>query len=221
VKDEAVMALLQVAERITEDDLLGAAGRVQQDGVVELAGLVEVTQHAHDRGDATTRADEQQLGRQLVRKQELTLHPAQRGDRPRASTPYQVWGDLALVDVLDRDADQPVGPLRIGGQRIGPPVPHPVDVDADAQILTGLVSSPPVAGLDEHGGGVRRLGLDALDPPAQLPGGPERIDELEIVVNQQWRAQRSQRAQNAALDRVNVGPGSSLRHFLPRFTSRY
>jgi hypothetical protein len=63
VEHETLVTLLQVVERIAKDDLLGAVGRMQQDGVVELAGLVEVAQHAHDRGDAAPRTDEQQLGR--------------------------------------------------------------------------------------------------------------------------------------------------------------
>ena len=164
------MALFQIAELLAEDDLLGPARRVQQDGVIELAGLVEMAQHAHDRGDAAPRTDEQKLGRQFVGQQELALDPTQGDDRSRASAPNEIRRDLPLIDVLDRDADQAVGPLGVRGQRIGPPVAHPLDVDADAQVLAGLVPAPPVAGLDQNRGRVGSLGFDALDPPAQLPG---------------------------------------------------
>jgi hypothetical protein len=65
-------------------------------------------------------------------------------------------------------------------------VTHPFDVNANAQILAGLMPAPPVAGLDQDRGRIGGLGFDALDPPAQLPGGPQRIDELQIVIDQQW-----------------------------------
>ena len=57
-----------------------------------------------------------------------------------------------------------------------------VDDDADPQVLPGPVAGPLEAGTDQHRRRFGRLGVDALDPPAQLARRPERVDQLEIVV---------------------------------------
>jgi len=89
---------------------------VQQHDVAELAGLVQVAQHAHDRRDAATGADEQQLVGQPLGEQELALDATQGHDRARAPALNEVRRDLALVDVLDGDADQPVLARRVRGE---------------------------------------------------------------------------------------------------------
>ena len=115
VEDELGVALAQITQLIAEDDLLGLPRRVQKHGVVELARAVEVADHAHDRSDAAAGADEQQLVRDALGEQEVALHPAERDDRPGPAAAHEVWRDLALVDVLDGDGDQPVGP---GGSEV-------------------------------------------------------------------------------------------------------
>ena len=103
---------------------------------------------------------------------------------------------------------------RVGGQRVRPPVAHPLDVQPDPQVLPRPVARPAVAGLDQHGGGVSGLLADLLDLAPQLAGGPERVDQLEVVVDEQRRTQRAERLQHPALDRMNVWWGASLGHLL-------
>ena len=62
-----------------------------------------------------------------------------------------------------------------------------VDRRCRAQVLARLVAGPLPARLDQHGDGVGGLALDALDPAAQLLRGPQRVDQLEVVVGQQRR----------------------------------
>src|SRR3954447_10200556 len=166
VQAEARVALGELAQLPAEDDLLARARRVQVHDVVELAAPVEVAQHAHDRRDPAARADEQQLVRQRVGQGEGALDAAEAHDRPRGGVADQVRGDLALLDELGRDADQAVRPAGVGGQRVGAPVVHAVDDEADAQVLARLVPGPLPAGLDEDRDRVGGLALDALDAAA-------------------------------------------------------
>ena len=89
---------------------------------------------------------------------------------------------------------------------------HAVDDEADAQVLPGLVAGPLPAGLDEDRHRVGRLALNALDAPPQLLRGPQRVDELEVVVGQQRREEGAHRVERAALQRRDVGSGAALGH---------
>jgi len=62
---------------------------------------------------------------------------------------------------------------------------HALDVEADPQVLAGLMAAPAVSGLDEHRRGVPGLTVDRFDPAAQLARGPQGIDQLQIVVRKQ------------------------------------
>src|SRR6202012_4461827 len=100
--------------------------------------------------------------------------------------------------------------LGVRGQRVGAPMTHPLDVQADPQVLARLVATPAIPGLDQHGGGIPGLGIDRFDPSAQLARGPQRVDELEVVVGEQRRAERRKGVQDGSLDWVAVGSGSAL-----------
>jgi hypothetical protein len=93
---------------------------------------------------------------------------------------HEIGRHLPLVDVLDRDADQSVRPVGIGRQRIGPPVAHAVDVQANSQELARLVPGPAIPRLHQDGRGVGRLVIDLHDPAAQLARRPQRVDQLEV-----------------------------------------
>ena len=57
-----------------------------------------------------------------------------------------------VLDLLDRDGEQPLGVLGIRGDRVGAPVADAVDLGADAQVLARLVALPLPAGLDKVAG---------------------------------------------------------------------
>jgi hypothetical protein len=124
--------------------------------------------------------------------------------------------DDALLDELGRDADEPVGASGVGSQRVGPPVVDAVDHETDAQVLAGLVAGPLPAGLDEDGHRVVGLALHALDASSELLGGPQRVDELEVVVGQQRGAERADGAQRTPLERGDPGSRAALSHRLSR-----
>jgi len=109
---------------------------------------------------------------------------------------------------------QPFRPAGVGGQRVRPPVVDAVDRHADAQVLPGLVAFPLPARLDEDRRGLGGLGLDALDPAAELLCRPERVDQLEVVVGEQRREERSQRPQQPHAPERNLGLGAALSHYL-------
>ena len=148
------------------------------------------------------------------RRAQNALDVAQRDDRSRARFANQEGRHLARVDLLGCDADQPVLAVGVRGQRVRTPVPHAVDVDADSDELAWFVSGPAIPGLDQDRGGIVGLVADLLDPPPQLPGRPQRVDHLQVVVWQQRRAQGAQDAQRPTLDRMNVRRSSLFRHVL-------
>jgi hypothetical protein len=100
---------------------------------------------------------------------------------------HQVVADLAAGDGLHRDGDAAVGAGQVGGDRVRAPLPHAVDVDADADVLARGVRAPAATGTDDDGGGVARLGVDRLDAAAQGGAGAQRVDEVEVVGGQQRR----------------------------------
>jgi hypothetical protein len=87
-----------------------------------------------------------------------------------------------------------------------------LDVEADAQVLAGVVPLPLVARLDQHRRRVGRLVIDALDPPAQLARRPQRVDHLEVVVWQQGRRQCTDDVEDPPLDARDLRACSLLCH---------
>ena len=204
----------QRAELATEDHEVGLSRRVQVRHVTDRVGGVEMAEHAHDRGDAAAGGDEQELLGRRLGQHEVALDSAERHDRARPAPPHQVRGHLALIDTLDGHADQAIRAVRIGGQRVRAPMSDAVDIDADAQELPRPVTLPAVARLDQHGRRVRGLVVDPLDTPAQLPRGPQRVDQLQVVVGQQRRAERLERPQHTSLERMNVWGHTTFGHLL-------
>src|SRR3954454_2861737 len=212
VNVEAIVSLLDLAELLAEDDVVLVARRMDEDDVVDRVTAVEVAQHAHDRRDARPRADEEGLLGRLVRKDERALHGAEADDLARFCPLDEIRRDLALVHELGSDRDAAVGPSRVGRQRVGTPVVDAVDHDTDPQVLARLVALPFEAGLDEDRRCVLGFLLDAHDPTAQLAGGPQRVDQLQVVVGQQRREQRAHRAQRACLQRMDLWGGAAFSH---------
>ena len=148
--------------------------------------------------------------RRRVGQREVTLDAAEAHDRPGPRRLHQVGRDLAGAQQLRGDRDEPVGTARVRGQRIGAPVVHAVDDDADAQELAGLVSRPHPAGPDHDRHAVGGLALDRLDPAAQLAAGPQRVDQLQVVVGQQRREQHARGSQQPAPGRRDVRSCAAL-----------
>ena len=88
-------------------------------------------------------------------------------------------------------------------QRVGAPVMHAIDLDTQAQILPGTVAGHSQPGLISTDTALRRLALDTFDAPAQLARGPQRVDQLQVVVGQQRRGEGAHQAQH---------PAPALRH---------
>src|SRR5438105_13885890 len=174
--------------------------------------MVQMTEHAHDRRYPATGADEQQLLRHWVSEHEVALDVAERDDRPRPCLVYEVRRDHAGVDTLGGDADQPVLAVGVRRQRIGSPMAHPVYVYSYPYVLPRLVAGPPVTGFDQDRGSVTRLPFDLLNATPQLARRPQRVDQLEVVLRQQWRTQRAERLQHPLLNGVDVRACTLLRH---------
>src|SRR6185437_12172363 len=184
VQPVAAVRAAQPRELAAEDHALARARAVHVDDIAQLALTLEPAQHAGDRRDAAAGADEEQpLGRRLW-QHEGAFDAAQAHHRSRLHARVEERRDLALLDELGRDRDQPVRPARLGGERVGAPVVNAVDGDAETHVLAGPMPRPLPARLDQHGDRVGRLALHAHDPPAQLPRGPQRVDELEVVVRE-------------------------------------
>ena len=107
-------------------------------------------------------------------------------ERAGAGLVDEVVADQAVGHGLDGDRDPAVGAGAVG-QRVGAPLADAVDVDADAEVLAGHVAGPVGAGADHDGGGVGGLGVDLLDPAAQVGAGAQRGEEVEVVGGEQRR----------------------------------
>ena len=125
----------------------------------------------------------------------------------------QRWGEtLPPSTSFGVMAMHPSGRLGVGGQRVGAPVMDPVDLDPEAEVLPRKMSRPFPARLDRHRGRRRARALDALDPPAELARGPQRVDHLEVVVRQQRRRERADHPQRRATCARDLGCGAALSH---------
>ena len=206
------MLVVQLAQPRAEDDLVLGARGVQVDDVVERVAAAQVAQHAHDRRDSAPGADEQELRRQRVGEGEIALGPSEPHECPRLRLADQEGGHLPLLDQLRGDADVAVRAIRVRGEGVGPPVMDAIDDDAHPQVLPRLMAHPLVAGTDHDRHRVTRLGLDPLDPPPQLAGRPQRVDELEVVVGQQRREERPHGVQGPAPNLRDLRSRTDLSH---------
>ena len=67
-------------------------------------------------------------------------------------------------------------------ERVGAPVPHAVDVDADADVLARQVRRPAATGPQPQRHAVARLGHHGFDPATRLARRPQRVELPEVVV---------------------------------------
>jgi hypothetical protein len=122
---------------------------------------------------------------QRVRQHVLAARRSQPHDRSARHAPHQVRRDETAWNHLHGDRDPPVSTLRDRGQRVGAPVAHAVDRDADADVLARPMRDPVQPGPDPHRRAVGGLGQHRLHPPTRRPRRPQRIHVTQIVVGQQ------------------------------------
>ena len=150
--------------------------RMDVDDVGHGVAPVQRAQHGHHGSDAAAACPEQELGRRRIGQDEFTLGEREPDDGSRGETAYQVLGQESLGHRLDRDGQLP-GPTPpttalVGrADRVRAPVPPPVDVHADADVLAGLVAHVPApARPDDEGGGVGGLRDHLDDLPSAARG---------------------------------------------------
>ncbi len=198
----------QLLELGGEDDVAVARGRVHQHHVGHGVAPVQGAQHRHDRGDAAARGEEEQALRRRVGQHELTLGERETHDRAGPDAVDQVAGQEALRHRLDGDRDVPAVAARLGGQGVGAPVEATLDLDTDADVLTGtVVERPAQTGPDDQRGGVGGLGHDLHHPTAQLPHRPQRVQQQQVVIGQQGRGETGGRFPCAAQPFRQYGVG--------------
>ncbi|OLL73285.1 hypothetical protein Ae168Ps1_1669 [Pseudonocardia sp. Ae168_Ps1] len=168
---------------------------MHEDDVGHVPRPVEATEHAHHRGDAAARGDEQQRAGRLGGQGEVAGRLLQLDDRADRQVADEPGGDDAVRDLLD--GDRQVVRVLGRGQRVAPPVPDAVDVDPDADVLPGPVPGPAAARLDGDRDGASGLPATGDDPAAQGRGRPQRVEQGQEVLGQQRRGQRSRGGQQA------------------------
>ena len=92
--------------------------------------------------DAAARADEQQLRRERVRSMKSPSTPPSDTIAPGRPWRDEIRRHDAALDQLRGDRDAAVGPVGLGGQRVGAPVANAADVDSDPAVLAGPVARP-------------------------------------------------------------------------------
>ncbi len=162
--------------------------------------------------DAAAGADEQHLVRQRFGQREHSLDLAEPHYLSGLYLLHEVGRHHAAVHLLGRHADQSVLRGRVRCQRIRAPVVDAVDDHAEPNVLTRLVTRPFVPRFDQDAGGFRTLRLDAVNLPAQLLRGPERVDHLEVVVRLQRTEQSPHSAQKQSTTPWDVGMRAAFCH---------
>ena len=198
-----------------EDHLVGLAGAVQVDHVVQRAAALELAQHRPDRRDAAAGADEQRLLRQRVGQAELALDLAEEDHRARLDLAREERRHQPFLDVLDRDRDEPLGMVGIRGQRVGAPVADAVELGADAQVLPGPVARPRERRAHDDGRRLVGLGLEPHDRPGQLARRPRGVQQPEVVVGDQRKRDRSGDLHRPSPEVGNGGCRRAFDHLAP------
>ncbi|SUA46185.1 Uncharacterised protein [Nocardia africana] len=173
---------------VQEDDVVAGGGRMDVADVGRLLTGREGAQHRDHRRDPAARGDEQQFVRHRLREMEIALRRRQPDHGARLHAVDQMCRQEPVGIRLHRDRDGLVTGRADRGQRIRTPMPAATDLQADADVLTGGVRGRKTpAGTDGDGGRIGGLLDDVDDLAAELAGGPERIDQAEVVVGKQWR----------------------------------
>ena len=187
---ELVSALIapQGGEFICKHHLVGSRHRVDMHDVTDSVAALHGSQHRHHRGDTGSAGQEEYRSRRRVTHGEVAPWSGQTNNRARPDSRNEVGGQETLRHGLDGDRDSARTAVPRGRrQRIRPPSPAAVDKQADPDVLPGLVvEAEAPSGSDHQSRRVTGLGADLDDPAAKFARGPQRIDELEIVVRQQW-----------------------------------
>src|SRR5680860_1391089 len=121
-----------------------------------------------------------------MREDELTCGLVELDDGANPCPSHQMVAHLAVRNRLDGDRDATVGPVERRGQRVRPPLAHPVHVHADPDVLPGGVLPPTPPRLDHQSDRVPGLGVYPDDATAQVGAGAEWADDVEIVRGNQW-----------------------------------
>lgn len=180
--------LFEFAQLVVEDHVRFAGRGVDVDDIGLLPARPEGSQHGHHWRDSAAGGDEEDFLRRRVGQCEIPLGRSQSHDCARFDALDEVRGQEPFRSGLDGDGDVLVVTTRHRGQRVRTPVPAPVDSQADADILTGLVvtgEAPPW--LDRHGGRVFSFRLYTDNQATQLPRRPERVQKFQVVIGQQGR----------------------------------
>src|SRR3954452_4677973 len=212
VQREPVVPVLQLDQLLTEDHPVGSGGGVVHDDVRHRAPPVQGAQHGHHRRDTAARDEEEHPLGGRVREHEVPLRHGEPDDRAGREAVDEVAGEQALRHRTHRDRNGPSMALGRRADRVGAPLELPLDLHPDPDVLPGAVLVlPSPARADHQRGGVVGLADDLLDPAAQLAGGPEGIDEAQVVVGVQRRGQLA-----ADLPHPLPGNGGAHRSGAPR-----
>ena len=91
---------------------------------------------------------------------------------------------------------------------------HSVHLHAEAHVLARQVPRPFPPRLDQQGDRIGRVALHPLDATTQLARGPQRIDQLQVVVRAQRRGEGPQQAERPSRARRDERGGAALSHAL-------
>src|SRR6201998_4457739 len=118
----------------------------------------------------------------------MALRSRQPNHRAGLDAVDQMGRQEPLRSCFHGDRDQFSVALRNRRERVGPPMPAAIDPKPDPQILSGaVVPGKTPSRLDRHPRRVLSFFADVDHDPTQLPRGPQRIEQLEVVIGQQRR----------------------------------
>ena len=133
------------------------------------------------------RGDHQKALRHRVRQHEFAGRFGQGKQVALPATVDQMVADAAPALALHADGGRAAGGR---GQGEAALMPHAFDLHAQQNMLTGAVAFPKAVGLQGQGHRLVTLALHADHPGAYLAGGLQRIEQGQIVLRVERRAER-------------------------------
>ena len=184
----------QVGQLVGVDLVVGRLGVVHEVDGAAVPAAQQRAQDRHHRGDAGAAGDQQQPAGQRVGQGELAVGLREVDDVADPGVVDQVLGHHAVGVGAHGERDEVAGLGLRRGDREAAGTAGAVDLDADLDVLAGLVAAPGAGRLEgDRGDRLAGAGLagDVDDAGAHLVDDPHGVDELEVAVHAVGRRERA------------------------------
>ena len=180
-------SLAQLRQGVAQHQVPVAAFEVHPGHFAVEVGREQGLHDTVNRCNPGARGDHQKALRHRVRQHEFAGRFGQGEQVALPATVDQMVADAAPALALHADGGRAAGGR---GQGEAALMPHAFDLHAQQNMLTGAVAFPKAVGLQGQGHRLVTLALHADHPGAYFAGGLQRIEQGQIVLRVERRAER-------------------------------